>query len=204
MSTKPELISRHKPNAANSRRIFDFCVALLALIAVSPVLLIAALAIQLEDGGPIFFSQKRVGRFGRLFTMYKLRTMGIAVCGDALSPTHGNDVRVTGVGRILRKTSIDELPQLFNVLNGSMALVGPRPEMPFVVRQKYENWQHLRHLATPGVTGLWQATCRSSIALHKPEATMIDLEYIAKASPLTDGKIILRTVHSLISTRGAY
>jgi lipopolysaccharide/colanic/teichoic acid biosynthesis glycosyltransferase len=202
--TNPQLIYRHKRGYANLRRAFDFCAAFVAITLLSPILLLAALAVKIEDGGPIFFSQKRVGRFGRLFTIYKLRTMKPQACGDALSPTTGNDNRVTRVGRILRKTSIDELPQLFNVLNGTMAVVGPRPEMPFVVRQKYLDWQHLRHLATPGVTGLWQATCRSNIALHKPEATLIDLTYIASASPVNDGKIILRTVHSLFIARGAY
>lgn len=204
MVTKPRLIYRYRPRNASGRRLIDFWVALLALALATPILLVAALAITLEDGGPIFFRQSRVGRFGRIFTIYKLRTMKMQRCGDALSPVHGNDDRVTRVGRVLRKTSIDELPQLLNVLNGTMALVGPRPEMPFVVRQKYQDWQHLRHLALPGVTGLWQATCRSRIALHKPEATLIDLKYIENASPLTDGKIILRTVHSLFSARGAY
>jgi lipopolysaccharide/colanic/teichoic acid biosynthesis glycosyltransferase len=204
MLTKPQLIYRFRPRSASSRRLLDFCVALGALALATPILLAAALAIKLEDGGPVLFQQKRVGRFGRLFTIYKLRTMKIKVCGDAPSPKHSNDDRITGVGRILRKTSIDELPQLLNVLNGTMALVGPRPEMPFIVRQKYLDWQHLRHLAMPGVTGLWQATCRSKIALDKPEATLIDLQYIENASPLTDGKIMLRTVHSLFSARGAY
>jgi lipopolysaccharide/colanic/teichoic acid biosynthesis glycosyltransferase len=204
MLKSPELIYRHKPRYEGLRRVFDFYVAFIAITLASPILLIAAIAIKIEDRGPIFFAQKRVGRFGRLFTIYKLRTMKLQDCADALSPTTGKDDRITRVGRILRKTSIDELPQLFNVLNGTMAVVGPRPEMPFVVRQKYLDWQHLRHLATPGITGLWQATCRSQIALHKPEATLIDLTYIASASPVTDGKIILRTVHSLLIARGAY
>jgi lipopolysaccharide/colanic/teichoic acid biosynthesis glycosyltransferase len=186
-----------------ARRIFDLTVASVALAAASPVLLLAAIAIALDDGGPILFRQQRVGRYGKLFVMYKLRTMRTSACGDALKPANGADARVTRVGRFLRKASIDELPQLFNVLRGEMAIVGPRPEMPLLVR-KYERWQHLRHLAKPGVTGLWQTTCRSSIPLHKAEATHIDLEYIRTASAMTDGLIVLRTFGALVSTRGAF
>jgi lipopolysaccharide/colanic/teichoic acid biosynthesis glycosyltransferase len=186
-----------------ARRLFDLTVASVALAAATPVLLLASIAIALDDGGPILFRQQRVGRYGKLFVMYKLRTMRTSACGDALKPTSGADARVTRVGRFLRKASIDELPQLFNVLRGEMAIVGPRPEMPLLVR-KYERWQHLRHLAKPGVTGLWQITCRSSIPLHQPEATHIDLEYIRTASAMTDGLIVLRTFRALVSARGAY
>ncbi len=185
-----------------ARRLFDLTVASVALAIASPVLLVAALAIALDDGGPILFRQQRVGRYGKLFVMYKLRTMQSSLCGDALKPTSGSDARVTRVGRILRRASIDELPQLFNVLRGEMAIVGPRPEMPLLVR-KYERWQHLRHLAKPGVTGLWQTTCRASIPLHRAEATHIDLEYIRTASMMTDGMIVLRTFSALVSARGA-
>ena len=194
---------RERPGYQRARRVFDLVVASLALAAAAPILLFAALAIRLEDGGPVLFSQVRVGRNGRLFTIFKLRTMRVAGCGDALKPAAGGDVRITRVGRVLRKASIDELPQLFNVLRGEMAIVGPRPEMPFIVRN-YERWQHLRHLAKPGVTGLWQTTCRSSIPLHEPAATHIDLEYIRTASMATDGRIVLRTFRALVFTEGAY
>ncbi len=191
----------HRYNRA--RRAFDLTVASLALAAASPVLLAAALVIRLEDGGPIFFKQKRVGQYGRLFTIYKFRTMRVTACGDAFKPNGGSDPRITRVGRFLRKASIDEFPQLINVLRGEMAIVGPRPEMPFIVR-KYEKWQHLRHLTKPGVTGLWQTTCRSTVPLHRPEATRIDLEYIRTASMARDGAIVLRTFRALVSTQGAY
>ena len=182
--------------------MFDLAVATVALAAASPVLLAAAVAIRLGDGGPIIFRQQRVGRFGRLFTMYKLRTMKTTACGDAVKPCDGADSRITRVGRYLRRASIDELPQLVNVLRGDMAIVGPRPEMPFVVRN-YEKWQHLRHLAKPGVTGLWQTRCRSTVPLHKPAATHIDLEYIRTASMSTDGRIILSTFRALLFAQGA-
>ncbi len=199
----PRVHFRENHNYRRARRVFDLTIASLALAAASPVLLASAFAIKLEDGGPVLFRQQRVGRYGKLFTIYKLRTMRSTDCGDALKPTGGADTRITTVGRFLRKASIDELPQLLNVLRGDMAIVGPRPEMPFIVR-KYEKWQHLRHLAKPGVTGLWQTTCRSTVPLHKPEATHIDLEYIRTASMATDGRIVLRTFRALVSTQGAY
>lgn len=185
------------------QRMFDVTVASVVLLVAAPILLAAALAIWLEDRGPVLFAQRRVGRFGRVFTMYKLRTMRLAACGDALKPNGKSDPRITRVGKWLRKLSIDELPQFLNVLRGDMAVVGPRPEMPFIVRD-YEKWQHLRHLAKPGVTGLWQVTCRSQIPLHDPEATKIDLAYIQSASFATDGRIVLNTFRALLSAHGAF
>jgi lipopolysaccharide/colanic/teichoic acid biosynthesis glycosyltransferase len=203
-SLAPSLAFRADSPYARSQRIFDLCVASAALLVTAPVLLAAMLAIALEDGLPLFFRQRRVGRFGRLFTIYKLRTMRRDRCGDALSPQAAGDPRVTRVGRVLRRTSIDELPQFFNVLRGDMAVVGPRPEMPFVVATRYERWQHLRHLAKPGITGLWQTTCRSAVPLHEPAATRVDLAYLRDASLRTDGKIVLQTFRMLVSGRGAF
>jgi lipopolysaccharide/colanic/teichoic acid biosynthesis glycosyltransferase len=185
------------------RRLFDIVVASLLLGVCLPILLFAAVAIQLEDRGPVFFKQRRVGRFERLFTIYKLRTMRVDACADRLSPSGAGDPRVTTVGYWLRKTSIDELPQLLNVLRGEMTLVGPRPEMPFIVRQ-YAPWQHLRHLAVPGITGLWQVTYRSEIPLHRPEATLLDLQYIHSSSLLTNLALLVKTCRALVITRGAY
>jgi lipopolysaccharide/colanic/teichoic acid biosynthesis glycosyltransferase len=196
------VVYRANPRTAPIRRAIDLAVAAIALVLASPVLLLASLAIKLEDGGPVLFRQRRVGRFERLFTMYKLRTMRAELCEDALTPSSSRDPRITFVGSFLRKSSIDELPQLLNVVRGEMTLVGPRPEMPFLVR-KYEPWQHLRHLATPGVTGLWQTRARSTIPLHLPEATRIDLEYITSASPRTDGLILIATVRRILSAHGA-
>jgi lipopolysaccharide/colanic/teichoic acid biosynthesis glycosyltransferase len=186
-----------------ARRIFDVVVCTIALLLLAPVIFVAALAIKLEDRGPVFFKQTRVGRFGRLFPMYKLRTMRSEACGDALKPSGGGDTRMTKVGQLLRRLSIDELPQLLNVLRGEMTLVGPRPEMPFLVR-RYAPWQQLRHIATPGITGLWQVTCRATVPLQRPEATALDLEYISRGSLFGDGAILLRTFWSLLTARGAY
>jgi lipopolysaccharide/colanic/teichoic acid biosynthesis glycosyltransferase len=186
-----------------SSRLIDIVISATALTIFSPILIAAAIAIKLDDGGSVFFVQRRVGRFGKLFPMVKLRTMHDVACGDAAKPRSGTDPRITRVGRHLRRLSIDELPQLFNVLRGEMTLVGPRPEMPFLVQQ-YAAWQQLRHIVTPGITGLWQVTCRSTVALQRPEATALDVEYITRESVANDLGIILKTVGSLVSTRGAH
>ncbi len=184
-------------------RATDIAIASVALLLLSPVLGAAALAIKLEDGGPVIYSQRRVGRFGWLFDVYKLRTMHLDQCGDAPPPSSKSDSRITRVGAFLRKMSIDELPQLINVLNGSMALVGPRPELLYLVRQ-YEPWQNLRLFAKPGITCFWQIRCRKLVPLNTPEATVHDLEYIGKASPSTDGTILFKTIGAVFSSQGAY
>lgn len=185
------------------RRIVNAIVGSIVLVAAMPLLAIAALAILLEDGFPILFRQRRVGRFERPFVIYKLRTMKKQLCGDRTSPTTSADPRITRVGRWLRRTSVDELPQLINVIRGEMSLVGPRPEMPFIVR-RYQKWQHLRHLVEPGLTGLWQIKERSNIPLESPEATMLDLEYVRTISPITDGRLLAQTIKAVILTHGAF
>ena len=195
------LIFRPRPARERLRRVADLAIAAIALLLTAPILVAAAIAIACEDRGPVLFSQQRVGRYGRLFTMIKFRTMRVTACGDRLKPTSSGDERITRVGRVLRKTSIDELPELFNVLRGEMAIIGPRPEMPFLVRE-YQRWQHLRHLAKPGITGLWQATRRTELPLQHPDATMIDLEYIRRASVAFDVLIIAQTFRALAMPRG--
>ena len=197
------MIYRHRSGVHHLRRIRDVVCATATIVLVAPILLAAAAAIYLEDRGPIFFTQQRVGRFERLFTIYKLRTMRLELCGEGVSPTSKGDMRITRVGRFLRKTSIDELPQLVNIIFGEMTLVGPRPEMPFIVR-RYARWQRLRHLEVPGLTGLWQVTCRKTIPLDQFAATAIDLDYIRRSSPLFDLNLIFRTVASLVRSKGAY
>lgn len=197
------LLYRHSHARRKLRRLFDSSVAAVALMLASPIIAVACAAIYLEDGAPIFFKQRRAGRFERLFVMYKLRTMRHADCVDRPSATHSADSRITRVGRFLRKTSIDELPQLINVVRGEMTLVGPRPEMPLMIKD-YESWQHLRHLVTPGITCIWQTTSRSEIPLHRPEATVLDLDYIRNASPGLDGVLLAQTVVSVLRPKGAY
>ena len=202
-SDLPTLIYRPNLVRLRIRRAIDILTAVFLLVFTAPVLMLACLAILIEDGRPVFFAQRRAGRFERTFTIFKLRTMRAEVCVDSPSPTHGADPRITTVGKFLRKTSIDELPQLFNVLCGDMTMIGPRPEMPIVVRG-YARWQHLRHLATPGLTCIWQATCRSRIPLNHPDATVLDLDYIQHASPMLDVALLARTVLSVVLQRGAY
>ena len=197
------LVYRENLMTRRIRRVLDVLLAGTLLLLTLPVLALAALAIFIEDRGPVVFTQRRAGRFERMFTIYKLRTMNLADCVDRASPTSRADERITRVGRLLRRTSIDELPQLLNVIRGDMSLIGPRPEMAMVLG-RYQNWQHLRHLVPPGITGIWQTSCRSTIPLERPEATALDLEYIEKASPLLDGVLLLRTIARVVSPNGAY
>jgi len=198
-----QLTYRHRHYRRRARRAFDVMFAGMLLVAVSPLLALACICILIEDGRPVFFKQRRAGRFERLFSIFKLRTMRLDDCGDRPKPSGGSDPRVTRVGRILRKTSIDELPQLINVIRGDMSLVGPRPEMPLMMKT-YQRWQHMRHLVTPGLTCIWQTTSRSNIPLHQPEATVLDLHYIRTASPKLDGMLIFRTVVSVLRPKGAF
>jgi len=199
----PALIYRPNITRYRVRRAVDIFAAALLLLLTAPIMIVACVAILIEDGGPVFFTQRRAGRFERTFTIYKLRTMRKEFCEDRPSPTHGTDRRVSRVGRFLRKTSIDELPQLFNVLRGDMTTIGPRPEMPIII-SGYERWQHLRHLVTPGITCIWQATCRSRIPLNHPDATALDIAYIKRASPALDGALLIRTLLSVVLQQGAY
>ena len=199
----PAFIYRPNLSAYRVRRMVDIAAALLLLLFALPIIAIACLFTWLEDGGPVMFKQRRAGRFERTFTIYKLRTMRLSDCRDRRAPTSGTDPRVTTVGRFLRKASIDELPQLFNVLRGDMSLIGPRPEMPLVIND-YQRWQHLRHLITPGITCIWQATCRKQIPLEDPAATALDIDSIRRASPALDGALLLQTFFSVVLQRGAY
>jgi len=197
------LIYRENRATRRLRRAIDAVLAGTLLLLTAPIVAIACLAIFLEDGGPVIFTQRRAGRFERMFTIYKLRTMKLAACGDRPSPTSGADDRITRVGRFIRKTSIDELPQLLNVVLGDMSLIGPRPEMAIILR-RYQTWQHLRHLVAPGITCIWQTSCRSTVPLDRPEATALDLAYIETASPLLDGLLLLRTVAKVVNPKGAF
>jgi lipopolysaccharide/colanic/teichoic acid biosynthesis glycosyltransferase len=150
--TPSSLIFREGLRYVRYRRLFDIAVGIIVLAVSAAILLMACLAIIIEDGGPAFFCQRRVGRFGLIFVMYQLRTMRKEKCADRFAPSSRFDPRITRSGHWLRRFSIDEIPQLVNVIRGDRTLVGPRPEMPFIVR-KYEDWQNLRHLVTPGITG---------------------------------------------------
>ncbi|HNM45706.1 MAG TPA: sugar transferase, partial [Candidatus Sumerlaeota bacterium] len=151
--------------------------------------------------GPVFFAQDRVGRNGRRFRIWKYRTMLTSAPTYAVAPTEEMDPRITRFGRWLRKTSLDELSQLLNVLRGDMSIVGPRPEMPFIVDQ-YEPWQRRRLDVKPGLTGLWQVIGRKNLPLHLN--MQYDLYYIKNQSILLDIEILLRTIPAVLKGKGAF
>jgi exopolysaccharide biosynthesis polyprenyl glycosylphosphotransferase len=174
-----------------AKRALDIVVSSASLVLVSPVLAAAALAIKLSSPGPVIFRQRRVGQDGRQFDMYKFRTMHVESPKYAYSPIRGNDPRITRVGRIFRHTCMDELPQLLNVLRGEMSLVGPRPEMPFIVEQ-YEPEHRKRLAVKPGITGLWQLSADRLSPIH--ENISYDLYYVRHRSVLMDVAILMHTV----------
>ncbi|MDI3339331.1 MAG: undecaprenyl-phosphate glucose phosphotransferase [Sphaerobacter sp.] len=195
------------------KRAMDIVIATTVLTLCAPLMLLIALAIKLDSEGPVLFGQERVGKDGRRFTLYKFRSM----CQDAeqkkaelmrlATPKDGllfklkDDPRVTRVGRILRRTSLDELPQFINVLLGDMSVVGPRPQVPSEVAA-YADWHYQRLLVTPGLTGLWQVNGRSDLTFD--EMVKLDLYYAENWSPWLDIKLILRTIPAVLLGRGAY
>jgi exopolysaccharide biosynthesis polyprenyl glycosylphosphotransferase len=157
--------------------------------------------IRMDSPGPVLFRQERVGQDGRPFRIVKYRTMRADAEAYAVAPTEQDDPRVTRAGRWLRKTSLDELPQLLNVLRGEMSMVGPRPEMPFIVDQ-YQPWQRRRLDVKPGITGLWQVIGRKNLPLHLNME--YDFYYILNQSLLLDIEILIRTVPAVLKGRGAF
>ncbi|WP_323132182.1 sugar transferase [Kineococcus indalonis] len=194
------------------KALLDRGSAALALLALSPVFLVVAAMIRLDSRGPAFFRQTRVGRDGREFTMVKFRSMvtdAEKLLIDLREQSEGNgllfkmkrDPRITRVGGLLRRYSLDELPQLFNVLTGSMSLVGPRPPLPREVAE-YGDDLRRRLLVKPGLTGLWQVSGRSDLDLE--ESTRLDLQYVENWSPAFDAMILAKTVKAVLGGRGAY
>jgi exopolysaccharide biosynthesis polyprenyl glycosylphosphotransferase len=197
-------------SSAAFKRVFDLCGALLGLLAVSPLLLVVAVAIKLDSRGPVFFRQLRVGRYGQRFYMLKFRTMVPEAEAMKESLRHRNeakgglfkiadDPRVTRVGRLLRSSALDELPQLWNIVRGEMSLVGPRPLVVDEDR-KVEGWHRRRLELMPGLTGPWQILGPARVPLR--EMVAIDYIYIANWSLWTDIKILLRTIPHVLARRG--
>ncbi len=194
------------------KRVFDFILACVGLVVLFPVFVITSVVIKFDSSGPIFFIQERVGHKGEIFKMYKFRSM-VTNAEKILKEIENknevgghmfkmkNDPRVTKVGRIIRKTSIDELPQILNVLIGDMSIVGPRPPLVKEV-VKYDNWHNLRLSVRPGLTGLWQVSGRNSIGFH--EMVRLDLKYIRERSFRYDLKIILKTIPVLCGDSKAF
>lgn len=195
------------------KRLIDILGSFVGLIVLSPLFLVVAYKIKKEDPeGPVFFSQDRVGKNGKVFKMYKFRSM----CVDAEEKLETllqhnevegamfkmkDDPRITKIGKFIRKTSIDELPQLLNVLKGEMSLVGPRPPLLREVAE-YSAYDRQRLLIKPGCTGLWQVSGRNHVGFD--EMVRLDLRYINKLSIKNDLKIILKTVKVIIQPNGAY
>jgi exopolysaccharide biosynthesis polyprenyl glycosylphosphotransferase len=194
------------------KRMFDVVASLLLLLLLSPVMLTIALLIKRESPGSIFFRQERIGEHGRRFKMLKFRSMyqdadrrwhEVAKRDDDGHLIHkiSDDPRITKIGRKIRRTSLDELPQLLNVLRGEMSLVGPRPEMPYIA-DEYEPWQWQRFRVPPGITGWWQVNGRSDKPMHLH--TEEDLYYIQNYSFWLDLVILVKTVVVVWRGQGAY
>jgi exopolysaccharide biosynthesis polyprenyl glycosylphosphotransferase len=183
-----------------AKRVFDVVTAAAALLAVAPLMLWVTLRLRGSGVSPLFV-QERVGKEGRRFRMLKFRTLREDAEPYAVAPHERDDPRVTPYGRWLRRTSIDELPQLWNVLRGEMSMVGPRPEMPFIA-DTYDEWQRRRLTVKPGITGLWQILGRKDLPMH--ENLHYDFYYIRNRSIAHDTSILLRTVWAVLSRRGAF
>lgn len=173
------------------KRIFDFSAALVLLILTAPLWIFFAVLIKADSRGPVFFRQLRVGRWGKTFELYKFRTMRVDAPKYDFHPTGTNDPRITRVGGWLRRTSLDELPQLINILKGEMSLVGPRPEMPFIV-ETYNDQHRQRLEVLPGLTGLWQLSVDRAFLIH--ENIQYDLYYIRHRNLFMDVGILLHTL----------
>ena len=197
-----------------AKRAFDLLVASAALVALSPLMAVVALAVRLESPGPVIFRQPRVGKDGKLFTVYKFRTLPwesnagpstpVPQVADfstyVFDPLHGGK-RYTRIGRFLRSASIDELPNLINVLRGDMSVVGPRPEVPELVAQYPPEYER-RHTVRPGITGLAQVSGRGELTYE--ETMLYDLDYVDTHSLGRDLMILARTVSAVLSRRGAH
>jgi lipopolysaccharide/colanic/teichoic acid biosynthesis glycosyltransferase len=193
--------------------VLDRVLALLLLVILAPIMLIVAGAVWISLGRPILFRQTRVGRGERLFGLHKFRTMAadrrhhnrrFGSRGDAdrdrrVTHKHPDDPRLTPLGRMLRKWSVDELPQLWDVVTGKLSLVGPRPELTSIV-DRYEPWQHGRHAVKPGLTGLWQVTARGDGPMF--EHTDLDIEYAERVTFRRDLMILLRTIPAVLAHTG--
>lgn len=182
------------------KQMFDFLASLLGLVIISPLFLAICIAIKVNDPGPAFFKQKRIGKDGKTFEIFKFRTMVLNAekLGDGLVVQSEDDPRITKVGRLLRKTSLDELPQLLNILSGQMSLIGPRPPVTYHPYNGYENYPERakkRFQMRPGITGLAQVEKRNSATWD--ERIEIDIDYVENFSLLLDFKILFKTISSM-------
>lgn len=189
------------------KRTIDFIGSLVGIIIVSPILILISLFIKFSSKGPVFFLQERLGKDGRVFKIIKYRTMIVNAenIGDGLTVNSKSDNRITKIGKLLRSTSLDELPQLFNVLMGNMSLVGPRPPVTYFPYKGYEDfpeWAKKRFTMKPGVTGLTQITVRNSVSWN--DRIVVDNKYIDSFNIWLDIKILLKTFYKLFKSENIY
>lgn len=216
LESKVALLNRDKIKSRfiyhSVKRVFDFLAATCGIIVLSPLMIIIAILIKFEDHGPIFYKQKRIGQNGKAFEMYKFRSMFVnadkmldklKAQNDVNGPMFKmkDDPRVTKIGHFIRKHSLDELPQLINVVRGDMSLVGPRPPLPSEVKQ-YTDYDKQRLYVVPGCTGLWQATKRNDVGFD--EMVNLDIKYIKHASLNYDFWIIIKTIKIMFLPNESY
>lgn len=178
------------------KRVLDFLISLFALIILSPLFLFVSVGVLISDGSPVFFRQKRVGKNNELFEIYKFRTMKRGTENVASNDLSDADVKITRFGKILRATSIDELPQLLNILNGSMSLIGPRPLIPEETRIRELREKYNVYSVRPGITGWAQVNGRDNVSAEKK--ALLDKEYVEKQSLMLDIKIFFMTIHQVL------
>ena len=178
------------------KRVLDFLISLFAVIILSPLFLIVSVGVLISDGSPVFFRQKRVGKNNELFEIYKFRTMKRGTENVASNDLSDADVKITRFGKILRATSIDELPQLLNILNGSMSLIGPRPLIPEETRIRELREKYNVYSVRPGITGWAQVNGRDNVSAEKK--ALLDKEYVEKQSLMFDIKIFFMTIHQVL------
>ncbi len=210
--TDASLVETDRRLTRAMKDIGDRAIALVLLLVTLPLFVLIAVAIRLTSSGPVFYSQSRVGRGGVPFRFFKFRTMVEGAdqmvdeladhndCDGVLFKMH-RDPRITTIGRWLRRLSLDELPQLLNVLRGDMSIVGPRPALPSEVAN-YPGTAHLRHCVKPGITGLWQVSGRADLSWN--QAVDLDLHYVENWSLAMDTKILVKTIPAVVTGRGAY
>lgn len=178
------------------KRVLDFIISLFALIILSPLFLIVSVCILISDGSPVFFRQKRVGKNNELFEIYKFRTMKRGTENVASNDLSDANVKITKFGKILRATSIDELPQLLNILNGTMSLIGPRPLIPEETKIRELRQKYNVYSVRPGITGWAQVNGRDNVSAEKK--ALLDKEYVEKQSLMFDIKIFFMTIHQVL------
>lgn len=178
------------------KRVLDFIISLFALIILSPLFLIVSVCILISDGSPVFFRQKRVGKNNELFEIYKFRTMKRGTENVASNDLSDANVKITKFGKILRATSIDELPQFLNILNGTMSLIGPRPLIPEETKIRELRQKYNVYSVRPGITGWAQVNGRDNVSAEKK--ALLDKEYVEKQSLMFDIKIFFMTIHQVL------